>query len=151
MLAHPQSVPSQAVSLAALDQAVGAYPVCEAWVSAARQAVSAIPLLDAKGLRRLGEVARGAAKALGWVQGQIPQEVPAVLYVSGLALSAHRVGTMARLASLSPGGTAALQLSSAAVSALITLQAWDDAQGYYQPLNPAATGLQLLQGVTFPT
>ncbi len=148
MLLHPATVPAQGVSLAALDQAVGAFPVCEAWIALAGTLQAAIPSLGAQGLRRAGSVAMAVAKAIGWVQTQIPQEAPAVSYVATLAVQARRLGAMAQLASLAPGGTGAVQLSIAAVSALEGLQAWDDAQGFYEPANPAATALQLVEGVT---
>ena len=147
MLLHPDTVAAQAPTLAALDQAAGAYPVCEAWISVARTLAAAIPAMDARGLRRAGAVALSVAKALGWVQSQIPQEQPAVSYISALAVEARRLGTMAALAALAASGTQTVQLSIAAVSALEALQAWDDAQGFYKPSNPAVTALQLVQGV----
>lgn len=148
MLLRPASVTSQGPLLAALDQAVGVYPVCEAWINLASVLQAAIPSLSPQALRRAGAIATAVAKAIGWVQTQIPQEVPAVLYVATLAVEARQLGAMASLAALSATGARSVQLSIAAVSALESLQAWDDAQGFYQPQKPATTALQLVEGVT---
>ena len=151
MLLRPQMVASQMPGLQALNQLVAQYPVCEAWIkllTASGGIVTYWGSLSPQGLNSVGQISDSVAKVLRYIQGNAPGYVPVFQYIAPLAIGAHDVSVSAYLAAINASGSLQVVLSAAAVGALGTLQAWDDALNLNVPANPGQVGLVLVSGIT---
>ena len=147
MILRPASVASQTAGLQALSQLVVQYPVCEKWILLLQTVNEYWGQLTPDALRYVAQISDAIGKVLRWIQGQSPPYVPAQQYITTLATGAQDVKVAAYLAAINASGALKVELTSAAVGALSTLQAWDDALNLYVPANPPQTGYLLVTGV----
>ena len=151
MLARPQSTDSQSAVLQDRWRIAQSYPVCELWLLLQQEIVDAFDQLSPQGMLGASRVAQQIAKVLGWIEGQGVQSVLAFNYLGRLWEGAHAVQTQAKIASLGATGAGIVTLDSDAVSALSTLQTWDDVLGNYIPADPADLGRRLVLGCEVTT
>ncbi len=151
MLLYPDSTSSQQGVLQDRLRIASTYPVCELWALLQDAITQDLDQFSAQSLLRAADVARSTGKVLRWIQGQGVSSVLGFRYLGALQAGAHATEMACRTASLGATGTAHVTLDAAAVSALSTLQAWDDVLGSYIPAHPDQLGAQLVLGTAVST